>query len=204
MGDKRVGLVWLLVLFILGAVLALVAVGLLRQTRPTPIIIQPPPPSPTPAPSATAAPLRVYVSGAVVHAAVYRLPAGSIVADAVEAAGNFRQDAATELVNLAEPLIDGMQIYVPSRNGQGQSLQPDVITIPNQDEPGDRSGRPVNINTADVQELDTLPGVGPATAQNIVEHRQLNGPFDRIESIMDVSGIGPAKFEAMKELITVD
>ena len=204
MGDKRVGLIWLPVLFLLGAVLALVAVGLLRQTRPTPIIIQPPPPSPTPAPSATATPLRVYGSGAVVHAAVYRLPAGSIVEDAIKAAGNFREDAATELVNLAEPLVDGMQIYVPGRNDEGRALQPDVIIVPVENQPGATAGRPVNINTAGVQELDTLPGVGPATAQKIVEHRRLNGPFDRIESIMDVSGIGPAKFEAMKELITVD
>lgn len=204
MGDKRVGLIWLPVLFLLGAVLALVAVGLRRPAGPAPILIEPPPPSPTPAPSATATPLRVYVSGAVVHAAVYRLPAGSIVADAIEAAGNFREDAATDLVNLAEPLVDGMQIYVPSKDGEDRSLQPDVITVPAENQPGASAGRLVNINTAGVQELDTLPGVGPATAQKIVEHRQLNGPFDRIESIMDVSGIGPAKFEAMKELITVE
>lgn len=202
--GKRVVLLWIVVAMMLGAALAVVAMTLAQQTRPAPIVIEPPPPTATPVPSATPSPLRVYVSGEVQRAAVYELPPGSIVADAIEAAGSFGPDAAVELINLARPLADGMHVYVPANDevSQGQPLLFDVGE-PAAEE-GEPDNAPVNINTAGLEALDTLPGVGPAIAQSIIDHRQQNGPFTTIEDIMNVSGIGPAKFEQMKEMIAVE
>ena len=205
----------LMAALVLGATLGIVGITVAGRTRPAPIIIEPPPATATPSPTATARPLRVYVSGEVVRAAVYALPAGSIVADAIHLAGDFTAEAAVERVNLAQPLADGMQIHVPCRRAAeaptetqgGVAAQP-VIRVPTNSltaETGSTTtpGGLVNINTAGLDELDTLPGVGPATAEKIVAHRELNGPFARIEDIMDVSGIGEAKFETMRDLITV-
>ena len=202
--ERKGGLVWLVSGALLGAILAVLGMTLARQTQPAAIEILPPQPTPTPAPSATPGPLRVYITGAVNQPAVYELPVGSIVADVVDAAGDFSDEAATELVNLALPLSDGMQVHVPQRN-EGTIQQPQALVAPPiVSAPETANSSQVNINTADAEALDTLPGVGPAIAQNIITHRQANGPFKNIEGIMDVSGIGPAKFEQMKDLITVD
>jgi competence protein ComEA len=202
--ERKGGLVWLVSGALLGAILAVLGMTLARQTQPAAIEILPPQPTPTPAPSATPGPLRVYITGAVNRPAVYELPAGSIVADVVDAAGDFSDEAATELVNLALPLSDGMQVHVPQRN-EATILQPQALVAPPiVSAPETANSSRVNINIADAEALDTLPGVGPAIAQNIITHRQANGPFNNIEEVMDVSGIGPAKFEQMKDLITVD
>ena len=184
-----------------GAIFASVLLVLLRQTQPAPIVIQTPLPTWTPSPTETPAPLSVYVSGEVRYADVYYLPPGSIVRDLVERAGSFTDDAAVDAVNLAEPLVDGMHIYIPSID---EATPPPVIRT-SSDAGAEESGGPtVNINTATAAELDTLPGVGPATATKIIEYREANGPFAQIEEIMDVSGIGEAKFEAMKDHIVVE
>ncbi|WP_374687684.1 helix-hairpin-helix domain-containing protein [Promineifilum sp.] len=179
---------------------------------PAAIGITPPPPTATvpptltPAPTATPGPLRVYVSGAVMHPAVYELPPGSILDDAVRAAGGFAPDADTVAVNLAQAAVDGMQVYVPVL---GESLAtPPVVSAPAPTQPAVRMGGVtvgglININTATQADLEMLPGVGPATAEKIIAHREANGPFATIEAIMDVPGIGEAKFAAMKDLITV-
>src|SRR5690606_25448972 len=174
--------------------------------RPAPIIIEPPPASPTPGPTATVQPLRVYITGAVLRPDVYSLPPGSIVRDLVRLAGDFTDAAAVEAVNLALPLADGMHVHVPA---QDEVLaEPPVISGPAPQAnslTGDAAlpGALVNINTASIAELETLPGIGPALAQKIVDHRAEHGPFATIEAILDVSGIGPAKFEAIRDLITV-
>lgn len=201
--EKKGGLIWLVSGVLLGAIVTVVGMTLARQTQPAAIQILPPEPTPTVAPSATPGPLRVYITGAVSNPDVYELPVGSIVADAVHAAGDFSDEAAIELVNLALPLSDGMQIHVPSR-AAGEAVQPQQLVAPPVVSGAADQALRVNINTAGPAELETLPGVGPATAQNIIDHRQANGPFSNIEEIMDVSGIGPAKFEQMKELIVVD
>lgn len=205
--GKRGTLVWLISSAIAGAIVAIVGMTLAQQVQPAAIEIVPPPPTPTPAPSATPGPLRVYVTGAVNSPAVYEVPAGSIVADVVRAAGDFREDAAREHVNLALPLSDGMHVHVPALLPETDQplVAPFSLATPSllTEAVGGQDAL-VNINTAGVDELDTLPGVGPATAQNIIDHRQRHGPFTAIEEIMDVSGIGPAKFEQMKALITVE
>ena len=199
--SKPAGFVWLVSGVLLGAIVAVAGMTLMERTQPAAIEILPAEPSPTPVPSATPGPLHVYITGAVSNPAVYELPAGSIVADVVDAAGNFGDEAAKELINLALPLSDGMHIHVPERIEVELEV---VSTPPVVSAAREITGAAVNINSAGVQDLETLPGVGPATAQNIVDYREANGPFTRIEEIMDVSGVGPAKFEQMKELITVE
>ncbi len=138
----------------------------------------------------------VHVAGAVVTAGVYRLGAGSRVVDAVQAAGGLAPDAVPDAINLAAVLVDGERVYVP-RVGEAVPVVSSVgggTTSP---------AGPVNINSATVDELDTLPGVGPATAAAIVAYRDQHGPFSSIESLADVRGIGPAKVEALRGLVTV-
>jgi competence protein ComEA len=206
MSGKKVDASWVLVGAMLGAILMAVGLVLAKQERPAPIIIEPAPPTATPVATATPGPINVYVSGAVRQVGVYQLPPESLVADAIRLAGDFTAEAASERVNLAQRLVDGMQIHVPRLQevGVGGEAEQPVIQVPAQALSGEMGDSLVNINTAGPAELDALPGIGPATAANIIAHREANGPFARIEDIMDVSGIGPAKFEQMKELITVD
>jgi len=166
----------------------------MRSPKGTPISVSTPLPTSTPSPTPTPAPIRVYVSGAVQRPAVYELSPGSIVRDAIEAAGGPTSEADLDRVNLALEVRDQQQVYVP-RQGEANPL-PSVSG-------GEAGEERVNINTATAAELETLPRVGPATAQRILEYREANGPFERIEDIQNVPGIGPATFEGMKDLITV-
>ncbi len=150
--------------------------------------------SPSAAPSA-APDVTVYVCGAVRSPGVVRLPAGARVCDAIELAGGATSAAELAAVNLAAKVVDGQQIVVPERGAAPAAATGDVSSP--------AAGGLVNINTASVDELEELQGVGPATAQAIVDYRTEQGPFTAIEGIMDVPGIGDAKFAAMKDSITV-
>jgi competence protein ComEA len=161
----------------------------------TPIVVSTPLPDPTSLPASTPASIRVHVSGAVRQPDVYELPAGSIVKDAVEAAGGPTGDANLDGVNLAVELRDQQQVYVP-RWGETNPIVPAVGG-------GGAASGPININTATAAELETLPGIGTTMARNIIAYREANGPFETIEDIMDVPGIGEGKFEQIKDLITV-
>jgi len=166
-----------------------------------------PPASPAASDSPEAAPdVVVYVCGAVRAPGIVRLPAGARVADALELAGGAAARAELAGVNLAALVTDGQQILVPERGavaaatgsaaGGGSVAPASAGGVP-------AAGALVNINTASVTELDVLEGVGPATAQKIVDYRTANGGFKSIDEIKDVSGIGDAKFAAMKDSITV-
>lgn len=200
---------WLIVGFFLGIVVGVGGLTLMNQVQPAAIVIQPPPPPPLPEPTATPGPVRVYVHGRVMTPDVYWLPPGSLVQAAVAAAGGFAEGADTALVNLAQPLQDGMQIYVPAegevvnRPAGGTEMSSGTMGAGPDTAVAGINGALININTATADELDALPGIGPSTAQKIVVHRETNGPFATIEAIMDVPGIGPAKFEAISALITV-
>ena len=204
---------------IAGVVIALLLIGvgygvatLRRDAQPAPIEIIPPQPTPTaPAtsaaqPSPTAGPIHVYVSGAVVAPAVYVLPPGSLIDDAVRAAGGFAAGADPAAVNLAQTVSDGMQIHVPTA---GERPTPPPVSQPaTAATPASRMGGVtvaglININSAGQTDLEMLPGIGPSTAANIIAYREANGPFVAIEAIMDVPGIGEGKFEAIRDLITV-
>ena len=194
-GYIGLSLAWLAVL---GAVLLIT-----RRPAGQPIEILPPPtplPSPTLAPSPTPAPLRVDVGGAVRSPGVYTVPPGSIVADAIAAAGGPAEDAALDRINKAVPLRDGVQVYVPHTADAAPPAAPDrAVVIPVVPEAAGGEAKLVDLNTATPEELDTLPGVGPATAQRIIEGR----PYSTIEDLMRVKGIGQATFDKLKERITV-
>jgi competence protein ComEA len=170
-----------------------ILVQVLRPSPP-PVILSTATAQPTPLASATPYVVRVYVSGAVVYPDVYSLHQDSIVKDAIEAAGGATDEADLERINLALPVTDGQQVHVPR---QGEDDPP---VEPPSGQP--MSGGKVNLNTADSAALESLPGIGPALAQRIVDYRQTHGPFERIEDLMQVSGIGEATFEEVKELIT--
>lgn len=148
----------------------------------------------------------VHVTGCVVHPGLVELEAGARVVDAVDAAGGLADDAASDAVNLARPVQDGEQLQVPSveQVEERSAEQPDS---PAQGESSDvltsSQGGLVNINTAGSTELQSLPGVGAATAAKIVDYRTTNGPFRSCEEIKLVSGIGDKKYEALADLICV-
>jgi competence protein ComEA len=201
-GYIGLSLVWLVVLG--------VALFVSRQPASQPIEILPPPtlqPTLTPLPSPTPGPLRVDVAGAVRTPGVYTLPAASIIADAIAAAGGPSDDADLDRVNKAVPLTDGMQVYVPHL-AEVVAPQP-VEPVPAKaaaaplTETGavgaSEGGARLDINTATLTELDTLPGIGPATAQRIIDGR----PYGALEDLMRVKGIGQATFDKLKERIKV-
>jgi competence protein ComEA len=137
-------------------------------------------------PTSTPNSIVVYITGAVAKSGVYTLPDGSRVQDLIDAAGGFIPGAKEDQINLAALLWDGAQIIVPGMNDEGHIS----------------SGR-ININSATAEELETLPGIGRTAAQSIVEYRIQHGPFQTIQDIQNVPGIGPATFDKIKDLITV-
>jgi competence protein ComEA len=137
----------------------------------------------------------VHVVGAVRRPGLYQLPAGSRVADALEQAGGPAPVADVALVNLAAPLADGQQVVVPSR-----AAEEEHGSSGGAGENGS-SGGPVHLNTASVAELDELPGVGPVTAQKIVDYREKHGAFSSVEDLDAIPGIGAAKIEQLRDLV---
>lgn len=140
-----------------------------------------------PAPSAQ---LVVDVAGAVHRPGLYHLAAGTRIADAVAAAGGATRRADVTLVNLAAPLADGEQVLVPVRGAAAASGG--GVPSPT---------APLDLNTATAVQLDTLPGVGPTTAQKIIDYRQTNGPFRSVDDLEAVPGIGPSKVAQLKGLV---
>ena len=189
---------------ILCSVLSLVVGGVVGYFTPrpqasSPIVVSAPVPTPTLFSTPTLALVRIHVSGAVRQPAVYKLPPGSIVQDAVDAAGGPASDADLERINLAVELRDQQQVYVPRK---GEAAPPPPVSG---SEPGSAGPTEalINVNTATAAELEALPRIGPTMAQRIIEYREANGPFVAIEDIQNVPGIGPATFEGLKDLITV-
>jgi competence protein ComEA len=121
----------------------------------------------------------------------------AIVSQAIEAAGGPLEDAILDMVNMAATLEDGQQIYVPVKGDtDSETHTPISIFVP-------ASEDKININTASAAKLETLPGIGPSLAKKIVEYRETLGLFLKLEDLLNVSGIGPSKFEGIKDLITV-
>lgn len=155
----------------------------------------------------------VHVSGAVQNEGVIELEENSRIADAIEKAGGFREDAYTKDVNLAYKLEDGMKIYIPTmeekENEKANVIVESNIETENNNSSysnasdGKNTNSKVNINTASKEELDTLPGIGPSTAEKIINYRKENGKFKSIEGIKDVSGIGDSKYENIKDMIEI-
>lgn len=146
--------------------------------------------------------LKVYVSGSVASPGVYALMPGDRVVDALEAAGGPSEDADLECVNLALRVEDQGRYHVPTAEDGCKPVLDGLATEQSTGEP-QISGGLIDLNTASVDELKELPGIGAVKAQAIVDHRELNGPFTNIQQAMDVKGIGPATFNGMKDLVTV-
>jgi len=148
----------------------------------------------------------VYVCGAVRSPGVVRLPAGARVTDALELAGGPTAKAELAAVNLAAQVTDGQQILVPERGATAAAATAagDAAASSTAGSAiGTAPAALININTASLEELDALDGVGPSTAQKIIDYRTANGGFKTIEEIKEVPGIGDAKFAAMQGSITV-
>lgn len=155
----------------------------------------------------------VHVSGAVQTPGVVRLSGAARVQDAVDAAGGPAPEADLAAVNLARPVTDGEQIHLPvpgedppvgsSVPGADQSTGGAPGSPPGTDGGGTGGGSLIDINTADAGQLEALPGVGPAIAERIIEHRESNGPFRSVDDLVEVSGIGPATLEKIRDKATV-
>ncbi|OPZ51056.1 MAG: ComE operon protein 1 [Firmicutes bacterium ADurb.BinA052] len=198
-----------------------------------PSVLDQPAPRAEPDPVAQPA-IIVHVAGAVAKPGVYSLEPGARVADALSAAGGALAAAHTDCINLALPVCDGEQVYVPPRQegsaagsdgadspgggGQPQPRQSVVPAIPPNRADITRSAPDsvrapvssnvsctglININTASVEELQALPGVGPVLAQRIIDYRSANGPFVAVDDIVGVSGIGQAKLAKIAPMATV-
>jgi competence protein ComEA len=162
-----------------------------------------------PATTATTTPARpvVHVAGAVAHPGVYALAPGARAHDAVLAAGGATPDADLSMVNLAAPLDDASQVYVP-RRGEGArrappsapSREPRGVTPPPGAASPDATGAaaPLDVNTASAAALEALPGIGPRTAAAIVAHRDRHGPFASVDALLDVRGIGPSTLAELR------
>jgi len=160
------------------------------------IVVNPPLPTATALPSATPAPILVYITGAVINPeTTAELPEGSRVQDAVDVAGGFTDDADLERLNPVAVLRDGDQIHVFSVNDTDESEQ--VVATPS-------GGSVINVNNATLEELTTLPGVGPALAQAIIDFREANGSFANLAALDEVSGIGPSILESLADLVTFE
>ena len=193
--------VYTLIAFIVVALLIIGSGALLLSSRPEPvqITINPPIPTATPLPTATPAPIFVYVTGEVNQPeTTVEVPFGSRVMDAISAAGGFTDHADRALVNVAGILRDGDQVHVPALPsisdgdaGLGQLPTPS-------------GGNVIYINSATVEELQTLPGVGPALAQRIIDYREANGSYSSLDDLDQVSGIGPSILESLSDLIAFD
>jgi competence protein ComEA len=192
--GELIGLVALLAVTLGGAGLWYV------RSLPRPVEVAAAPSGGTASAPASASPspevvVLVDVAGWVRRPGVYEFTEGARVIDAIDAAGGARSGAVLEALNLAAPLTDGTQILVP-REGQ-EGVAPAPVTG------GAVAGGLINVNSAIATELEELPGIGEVIAQRIIDYRTENGPFATVDELLDVSGIGDAILESIRELVTV-
>jgi len=205
------------------AVLVVVGLAFLRSSSPPPTLTLPraePGSAPVEGTTGGAAPVggptgsvppappitvTVHVAGQVVSPGVYAVPSGGRVADAVVAAGGTSPEADLEALNLAARVSDGERIHVPKKG----EAPPAVVGPPAVPAPAAASGKagastvPVDLNTATAEQLEALPGVGPATSKAILAYRTSHGRFRSVTELLEVPGIGPAKLEALRPMVRV-
>lgn len=186
------------IIFIILVIAVIGGAILLVMSRPDPveITINPPLPTATLAPTMTPGPVTVYITGEVNQAqSTISLPSGSRIEDAIAEAGGFTENANLDLVNLAGIVRDGDQIHVPS-------LEDDIVEDVALPTPS--GGGLIFVNTATLEELTSLPGIGESTAQAIIDYRDENGAFTSLEDLDNVPGIGPGTLENIAEMVAFD
>ncbi len=194
------------------AVAAVVLLWLVLRPSPTPVeSLLPVATFPPSSSTVVSSPLTVHVAGAVNSPGVYQLPPRSRVVDALTAAGGPLKKADLERINLAQLLVDTEQVYIPTQVSRAPTPtiaprhRPTTTLASSSNGNSDSSPTRglVNLNTATAAQLDELPGVGPATAKAILDHRESKGKFSKVEDLMNVAGIGASKFAALKDLVVV-
>lgn len=159
----------------------------------------------------------VHISGAVNSEGIVELAKGSRISDAIEKAGGLKENANLRYINLAEKLEDGVKIYIPTNEEVAKADSSNVNNTASSDASSSSGfsvgssssssstskSKKININTATQDELDSLPGIGPSTAQKIIAYRKENGKFQSIEELKEVKGIGDSKFNEIKDLICI-
>jgi competence protein ComEA len=144
----------------------------------------------------------VHAAGAVARPGVYRVRAGGRVADVLDAAGGPADDADLDQVNLAAKVADGERVFVPHRGQAVPAVVAGAVASASGGTAGAAAG-PVDLNTATLEQLDSLPGVGPATAQAILDYRAEHGRFSQVQELLEVRGIGEAKLAAIRARVRV-
>ncbi len=166
-------------------------------------------PQPPPIPLQEKAKVPVYICGEVIHPGVYYMEEGAIIDDLLKLCGGLTPEAAPYYLNLASPIIPNEKIVVPK---EGEQIDKFINSYENREEYTAQQGKQdtlskedskVNINTANVVELQTLPGIGQVKAEAIINYRQENGTFQSLEELLEVSGIGDKTLEKLKALITL-
>jgi competence protein ComEA len=180
---------------VLALVVALFLAGryLVNVGAPAPAGVVPLPP---PATTAAAARVVVHIVGAVRRPGLYTLQEGDRVQDAVARAGGPSRRADLALINLAAQVSDGEQVVIPRRGPPGAVGAAGAPAVG-----GTTPSGPVHLNSATLEQLDTLPGVGPVTAQKIIDYREKRGPFTSVDALDAVPGIGPARLDTLRELV---
>ena len=180
-----------------GCVVLLLFLGSKLLARPQASVgLAPPAAAPTETAAAAPGALVVDVVGAVRRPGLYRLTQGARIADAVTRAGGATAKADLALINLAAPLADGEQVIVPRRGAAALGAPAGAGSAA-----GAPSGGPVHLSTATLEQLDSLPGIGPVTAQKILDYRQRHGAFTSVDGLDAVPGIGPARLDQLKDLV---
>lgn len=158
--------------------------------------------APTPV-QPSAQPILVHVLGAVMAPGVVSLPSGARVADAITAAGGLSAEADCGELNLAAPVPDGAQIVIGTSTDPGGEIRAGPASSPGGQSGAGASSTTLDLNTATAEQLEALPGIGPVTAKSILDWREANGGFTRIEELQEVDGIGPKTFESLAPLVHV-
>lgn len=186
------------ILVAIGCLVLLLFVGSKLFARPQVDAALAPPAAPPAETATTATGVVVDVVGAVRRPGLYRLEPGTRIADAVSRAGGATPKADLSLINLAAPLADGEQVVVPKRGAA-------AVAAPAGGAAGSVAGAPstgpVHLSTATLEQLDSLPGIGPVTAQKILDYRQKHGAFTSVDELDAVPGIGPARLDQLKDLV---
>jgi competence protein ComEA len=186
------------ILLAVGCLALLLFVGSKLLARPQTSVALAPPAAP-PAETVATTAVVVDVVGAVRKPGLYRLEQGARIADAVARAGGATGKADLALVNLAAPLADGEQVVVPKRGAAAPGAP--TAAAGSSGAGGTPAGGPVHLSTATLEQLDSLPGIGPVTAQKILDYRQKHGAFTSVDELDAVPGIGPARLDQLEDLV---